>query len=323
MGIKHFDCRVGSIIILKQSITMHSAFTLLEVAVVLIVISLLASVTAVEAAFTLIEMSIILVILSLVGSMIMGKIAQDTRRDKAAQLQEKFNRIEKALFAYSKINNGLPCPALPNVDQTNVTFGMQASNPGLCVADASPDSIGVLYSDGADSVGGMLPVITLAPYGLSIEDAADPYGGRFQYVVSKLSTGANVFKTYGSSDTTIGAITVKDGTGANRTSTAVALVLSHGSNGHGAHQLSGVRKSAGSTNVDELLNCHCSATATATAFTSSFTLKPFTNSSASPLDNFDDTGRFYSRSDFKFALLPTPAPAPAPAPYVDILPDSP
>ena len=38
---------------------------------------------------------------------------------------------------------------------------------------------------------------------------------------------------------------------------AIFVLISHGPNGHGAYQLSGSRKSSGSSNPDELKNCHC------------------------------------------------------------------
>lgn len=313
----------------------NAAFTLLEVAAVLVVFSLLSSFSAVQAAFTLIEMSMILVILSLLASMIFNQLARDARLQKAALLQKKFDRIEQALFNYAKVKNGLPCPALPSVDMISVTYGVQASNPGRCVSDSSPDSIGVIYSNAvvnvasATAVAGMLPVNTLASYGLEVEDTVDPYGGRFLYVVPPLATANNAFLSYGTTGSTtssqpISGINVMDN--ANNSvagNSVIALVLSHGANGHGAHQISGLRKSSGSTNFFELANCHCSATATATAFDNIFYMEQYTNNVASPLNSYDDSARYYTRNDFKFAFLPTPAPAPAPAPYADVLPDAP
>lgn len=301
-----------------------AAFTLLEVAVALVVLAVLIPTAAGEAAFTLIEVSMILVILTVMGGVILSKMTQDTRRTKILTLQQKLDRVEHSLQAFAKLNNRLPCPADGTKPRdTSPKFGKEASTPGACVADTSPDSIGANFDDGADTVGGVVPVRTLASYGLSDEDAFDPNGNMLGYFVSKTATQVEAFNNTNAS-VPMGDIHITDGGGGTRTTNGILLLLSYGPSGHGSFQLSGIRKSTGSTNTDELLNCHCSNAAIATAFDNTFTLHPATVNGSNPLDAFDDTGRYFTRSFFTFTMTPdpSPAPAPAPAPYPDVLPDS-
>jgi hypothetical protein len=55
-----------------------------------------------------------------------------------------------------------------------------------------------------------------------------------------------------------------------------------------------------SSNADTLEDCHCHSSESST-FSSTFVLKP-ASPSPSPLNTFDDSGRYYVRSYFAFSL---------------------
>jgi prepilin-type N-terminal cleavage/methylation domain-containing protein len=276
-----------------------------------------------HAGFTLIEMSIVLAVMSLLGAGILAVATQNIRRSKTAELQKKMDAIEMAMLDFSRMNNRLPCPADGTVPVTNPgtsvstqNFGVEGTATGDCT-DGSTYSSGsdltgdggtavapdANFYDGSNTVGGIVPVRTL---GLPDDYAFDPWGGRLSYFVDKRLTAASAFTTYKATNTSIGSITVYDGsaypaTGGNaRTTTAIAVVMSHGGDGHGAFQLSGVRKSSGATNVDELQNCHCTGASppAATTFDYKIVQHPATASSSDPLNVFDDIVRFYTRGSF-------------------------
>jgi len=302
---------------LKRTSKHKAAFTLLELAGLLVGLSLFSTYSVVEGAFTLIEVSLVLLVLTILGGAVLGKLTQNTRLDKTSDMQRKLDKIELALLNYGKVNGRLPCPADGSKQKgSDSLFGMEAANPGSCVG-GSPKAN---FDDTVDTVGGVVPVRTLAAYGLQDTDIFDPYGDEFAYFVSKNSTKVNAFQLYPVTSC-VGNIKIYDGsTPAQtnlRTSTAIALVLSYGVNGHGAFQSSGSRKFIGSTNADELLNCHCGSTSVngpgSVAFNNYFILHPAVANASNPLNTFDDVGRYYRRAAFS-GVVSTSPPAPPPPP---------
>jgi prepilin-type N-terminal cleavage/methylation domain-containing protein len=279
-----------------------------------------------RAGFTLLELSVVLVIASLLISGLLSITMQDARRAKQAALKAKMDTIETAIVNFAKTNNRLPCPADGFAYLTHANFGLEALAAGSCVGSASYDANGVraaatapgtlaadFYNQSVSTytVGGAVPVRTL---GLADSFMFDPWGNRFSYFVDKRMTASvpAAFITYLASDATIGSMTVMDGSGYPAktngnaiTTKAVLVIISHGPNGFGAFQAgvagsSALRKPSSSTNADEQQNCHCTsagATVTATAFDSTFVQHAATNSSASYSNVFDDTVRFYLRSN--------------------------
>ena len=302
-----------------------SAYTLLEVAMVLAGASLLTTATA-QAAFTLVELCLVLVIVTLLGSVVLTKMTQDTRITKASNLQNKLDKIEHALQNYAKQNNRLPCPADGRLKkESDANFGLEVSAPGSCTnsstytsgnSPSNPNSAN--FYDGTDTVGGVIPVRTLASYGLVADDIFDEWNNQIGYFVSKKATETNALTTY--RNTPIGNITVKDGSGNNRTESAVSLVLSYGSAGHGAFQINGVRKVANINNLDVIENCSCNSDGTLRTFDNTFVLHPSNQTTANdPSTLFDDTGR-YMQLEYYLVLgssaAPTPTPTGAPTPTI-------
>lgn len=254
--------------------------------------------------FTLLEMSLVLVVLSLILTGGLTILNQTVRMQRSGDVQAKLDRIEKAITNYRRLHNKLPCPAdgtIPLINPSGVfqaDFGVEvdSSGGGSCT--------GATFTDGSNTVGGVVPVRTL---GLADEDAFDPWGGRFMYIVDKrvtktesssttfYSSCTSAITTCGPKDTTVGSIRVNDGSGTARTSSAILLIMSFGGNGHGAYQGSGAIKSWGSTNADEQKNCHCTSTGAAAAFDATFVMHP-PKALESMKSGFDDIIRYYLRS---------------------------
>ncbi len=258
------------------------------------------------AGFTLVELSIVIIILSIMLGGIMAVVTQEVRRTKQAELKTKLAAIEAALIQFRKVNNRIPCPAdgltLPNT----ANFGIEGINAGACTTGSTYNVNGnrtavanptanYYNSSYANVAGGVLPVATL---GLPDEYMFDPWGGRFTYVVDRRATAANAFTTYDVSSTTIGAIRVNAASGI-RTLSAIVVIVSHGENGHGAYQYSGVRKSIGSTHASELANCHCTSAGADGVFNTNtvpFVMQAAVSSGTNIANNFDDTVVYYTRS---------------------------
>ncbi|MEQ1790238.1 MAG: prepilin-type N-terminal cleavage/methylation domain-containing protein [Rickettsiales bacterium] len=256
--------------------------------------------------FSLIELSAVLLILGLMIGGIMAVLTQDARRSKQTELALKIDAIEQAIGAFVKKNNRLPCPADGTYSVSSANFGVSGgtAGDGTCTTGATYDGNGIRTSDATpptanfsitNIAGGVIPIRSL---GLSDEYAFDPWGGRFTYAADKRLTATDSFFTYSSINTT-GGITVNDNDGNTRLSNAIAVVISHGQNGHGTFQLSGARKNAGSTNANELLNCNCTSGAVASPWGSVFVMGANIATSSTDLrTNFDDTLHYYTRGSF-------------------------
>ncbi|MFO0390202.1 MAG: prepilin-type N-terminal cleavage/methylation domain-containing protein [Alphaproteobacteria bacterium] len=246
--------------------------------------------------FTLIELSVVLLVLSLMLGGILTIVTQTARIEKRNQLNAKIERIKTAMMDFRLGNKRLPCPGDSTLITSYSNFGREGDSPGDCAGGALAST----FADaGANVYGGSVPVRTL---GLTDDDAYDPWGNLFLYAVDKRitdTTANNPFSAYPTTHSSIGNITVRDADAGGEviTSRALYVLVSHGQNGHGAYMRSGNRKSTGSTNTRELANCDCTAAAVAGTFDSTFYRGSELTNSANALNAFDDTVMFFFRSD--------------------------
>jgi hypothetical protein len=102
-----------------------------------------------------------------------------SRRDKTI---DQLTRLSNALIEYSVFNNNVyPCPAGLNVAANNAAFGMEA----IGCSTARQSGVADL---GSNVHMGFVPVLTLSGYGVSINDAFDPWNNRIMYVVNRTLT---------------------------------------------------------------------------------------------------------------------------------------
>lgn len=247
--------------------------------------------------FSLLELSVVLVVLSLMLGGILSVMTQESRRSKTEEANKRLDEIQRAFITFRKSNNRLPCPAIIATAPTVSTFGYEAATPGTCT--------GTLFNSSV-TVGGAVPVRTL---GLPDHYMFDPWGGRFRYSVDMRFTATDAFETFSIRDHTAPlALPVITNEGLvrytavnNRVSAAATNVLwvmalvSHGPNGHGAYQLNGALKMTGSTNTSEWQNCDCNATV-ATAFDRVVVMTNSFAASSDQLTGFDDIVRYFTRS---------------------------
>lgn len=245
--------------------------------------------------FTLIELGIVVAIISIMLGGILSVANQKIRLAKQQELQIKLDSIENALKTFRKANGYLPCPGDLTEQTDGTDFGRQAAVPGTCTG-GSPTAN---FDDSAETVAGSVPVRDI---NLPDSYAFDPWGGYIMYAVDIRATSASTFTINKLSDTSdIGSMTVLDAEGGNRTTVAIAVLVSFGPNGHGAYQVGGSRKFVGSTNAEEQENCDCDATS-ADTFDITFVQQPVVMASGDQLDSFDDVVRYYTRGSFLSSL---------------------
>jgi DNA-binding beta-propeller fold protein YncE len=233
--------------------------------------------------FTLVQVSILL----LAASLVLLAVLPGTRTalDANSASVAKMNTILTALRQYESVNASLPCPADASKPTGGTGYGVAAANPGTgSPGNCTGGSPAANYVDAANNVAiGMVPVRAL---GLHNDYALDAYGRDITYAVD---TNATVCFT----GILAGKITVTEG---GTTSSSIAALVSHGSDGHGAWiPLTGttgtaVRLNAGSTDTDQLINAHVTSAfaATSSSLLTSAESTTTTFVSKLPTSTFDD-----------------------------------
>ncbi len=247
--------------------------------------------------YTLLELSIVLMVLSLVAGFVMPLITQETIRARNRQMSEKMAALEKALADYRIKNDRLPCPAGFADSVSSADFAVSAGSAGSCTAASAGACAGsnpVLCRPAANVVSGVVPVRTL---GLADDAMIDAWGRRILYVADERMTASGAFTTYKPQSAT-GAIEVRDESSSARSTSAIAVLLSHGPNGHGAYTRAGSRISESVTNTMELANCKCTNAAASGTFDNVFYQRAGAAVSNHAANTFDDVARYYTRGSF-------------------------
>lgn len=192
--------------------------------------------------FTLLELAIVLALVGLMAGFAL-KVADSTIGESCNQkTQAQLERIQSTIENYVRTNNRYPKPAWINYGSNNADFGKEATD-GIAVASSTaaygtsiPNNGTAMRNSGGVLIG-MLPFATL---GLNANDAADCWGAKFVYEVTNVLTSSDSTSGYPASGTA-GAITLNTGTiaAANAESTSVAYVVySTGANRRGAATMS-------------------------------------------------------------------------------------
>ena len=186
-------------------------------------------------------MAALFVAFSIVAAVLIEKQTATAQVTRQADMQAQLSRISNALlqyyiFAGGGVNNSYPCPAPINAATNAAAYGVAASpcNTASTIPSGLTSLPGAFTAGvhaGDNYIRGMVPVITLAPYGITMNDAIDSWGNRIMYVVDRGLTVA------GSPPTALGGATLTDWrlTGANATlATPDFLVFSYGRDKMGA-----------------------------------------------------------------------------------------
>jgi prepilin-type N-terminal cleavage/methylation domain-containing protein len=275
--------------------------------------------------FSLLEMSVVIAIIATVMAFIVVTVPGYLQQQQLDNTKAKMQNLQTALEQYWKTYGRLPCPAdIVNYNATDANFGKEATNPGSCDGAISSTwtydvhSSAVTYCDystpGVNDhclYGGMIPTKTLR---LSDEDAFDSFGRRILYAVDSDFTRTNAATTLAdvTADTKSDSPTqfnIKSAAG-NKTLHGVWVLLSYGSDGHGAYPrytTPGMdRITSGNTNLLTQENCDCDeqgappGPATGEPFNSIFYQEDFSINPNDPKDAFDDSVRYGTRETLHF-----------------------
>ena len=211
---------------------------------------------------------------------------RNTDLAKRVETIQRMKTIEKALDYYAQGHDRAPCPARSDRTSNNVLFGQEEGTASDC-DNGLDDNSGNLFA-------GSVPVRII---GLDDSYILDGWGHRILYIVDQRFTNKGDKATdLGGIESSYlsmikGEIEILDqlsGTPLNDNTSdqTMAVLISHGANGHGAYTLAGNRIDTNSSDTDELANSHYRGGG---SFDSIFIKKD-------PNASYDDIVRFVQRS---------------------------
>lgn len=196
--------------------------------------------------FTLIELAVVLVVVGILLSSFIGTLTSRIEATRRSETIDELNEIKQAMVAYSFVNGYLPCP-----DCVVAGAGCIAGTQADGVADYNVGLGRCSENEGAGNV----PWVTL---GIGRSDA---WGTRYRYAVQNEYADKNspftLASTTGSAKIEEPDF-VADATGAtphDLATSVVAIIFSHGKNGYeGTSDNNEAREPAPAANLDEKNN---------------------------------------------------------------------
>ena len=231
-----------------------------------------------QSGFTLIELAIVLVIMGLLISAIIGVGTAQLQQARISATKQKEDVIRLALINYITRNNRLPCPAVATIAEGATGYGVEAPNSGVCTGTVVNGAVAT----------GIVPWTSL---GVSDENATDGYYNRYTYQVALTATNTNAqtiaglkgaISIHSGTPTVLGLPAAGNQTndctpagGNYNPCSAVAVIVSHGANTFGSYGRDGTQRAL-PTGADELEN---------TNNDSRFLIKDYSDNLANPFDD--------------------------------------
>jgi prepilin-type N-terminal cleavage/methylation domain-containing protein len=229
--------------------------------------------------FTLIEIAIVLIIITLISGGLISFFNIQLTNQRITSTKANEVAIKIALTNFIAQNNRLPCPAIPNLAPGAAGYGREATATASACTGLTPNGAVVT---------GIVPWISM---GISSDAASDGYYNRFTYQVVLAATSTSLtpqtvsgisgaISLHSSGPGVLGAPPTGNqsnacGSGLPNPCAAVAMLVSHGRNGYGAYSNQGIQQTA-AIGPDEQEN---------TNGDSRFVVKDFSDSPTNPFDD--------------------------------------
>ena len=200
---------------------------------------------SIKSAFSLVELSIVILIISILisGTLTVSRTSITNARIK--ETENKLKEINKAIGNFLITNKRLPCPSPIDLAKTDANYGVEPTSSGttlgtLCNQTLSTKTVDFSSDAETDTVAhGMLPVKAL---NLDNDMAEDGFESKFSYYVNTsyvLNYNTSSTISFEGSDpdaATNDFLTIKEisNAGTNITDKAVFVIVSHGPNKLGA-----------------------------------------------------------------------------------------
>jgi len=126
-----------------------------------------------ESAYTLVEMAFVLLIIGLLAKTAIGPLAQIQEHSKRQQAERELQRVREVIFSHLVAYGALPCPMSSSSSTASVTNGYAGNNEASAIRVCSVST-------------GYVPASALGLAGSINADGAliDPWGREYRYTVS-------------------------------------------------------------------------------------------------------------------------------------------
>lgn len=172
--------------------------------------------------FTLAEMAIVVLLIGIMLTLGLGILKAQADSAAYSATVKKQAVVKDAMVTYLRNNWRLPCP------DTNVT------PPG---PDGAENRVGAVTTACTANFG----VIPYATLGLPREMALDGWGNYMSYHIPFLPVANDWTRTANFNPAALGTLTVNSAPATPITTSAMAVIVSHGKNGYGAYTVKGTR----------------------------------------------------------------------------------
>ena len=219
-------------------------------------------VTKPKSAYTLIELSIVILVISLLMAGVFSMATGSINSSKVALTNQKMKEIYKSMGTFLMINKRLPCPAsLARSKIDDVDYGKEERDD----ANGNCGTSGVYASSGSGLSNFIIGAVPIKSLNLASEFAEDGYENKLNYVIDKRFTKNFIPPTSGALNDSFGTV----GTGIELMSAkenqvagsallsdkVMFLLISYGPNGYGSFSSATDQQNADVGNdVDELEN---------------------------------------------------------------------
>ena len=248
-------------------------------------------------AYTLVELSIVILVISLLMAGVFSMATGSINNSKEALTNQKMKEIYKSMGTFLMINKRLPCPAsLARSKIDDVDYGKEERDN----ANNNCGTSGIYTSSVSGLSNLIIGAVPIKSLNLGSEFAEDGYENKLSYVIDKRFTKNFIAPTAGTLEDsfgTVGSGTVLMSANENQVSAAVLLsdkvifvLISHGPNGFGSFSSASDQVNPDATDIDEIEN------QIKPSSTPNFDNKFIINSYKS--DVFDDVLMYKTRNNF-------------------------
>lgn len=151
--------------------------------------------------FTLLEVAIVILVLGIILATLYSTLLTYIERTEIAEARSKLEEIDSALQTYLSLNGRYPCAAPLNAPRDTATFGAE-TNPGTCRSNGpGAGTTRVTSTNGLTVRIGAVPTRTL---NLPDDYMMDAWGNRFTYAVTERLAETDEY------DRDFGGITLRD-----------------------------------------------------------------------------------------------------------------
>jgi len=257
-------------------------------------------------AYTLVELSIVILIISLLMAGVFSMATGSINSSKESLTNQRIKEIYKSLGTYLMVNKRLPCPASLTKSKINdIDYGeeLRAGNScttgsGVYASNTTDNSVSPARSL-TNLLIGAVPIKSL---NLSSEYLEDAYENKISYVIDSRFTknfigpiGGDIDVSFGTIDATEKIMTTKEiqiGGEVTLSENVIFLLISHGANGFGAFDINGQQIIDNSNNTDDGELNNQLALSASINFDHNFIVNSFKS------DKFDDIVFYKTRSNF-------------------------